>query len=98
LPGPNEIEVLGAVRAILIDVIGPDYAIDLSIEMDTSFDADLGLESIEFVALAERLQEQYGRDVDFIAWLATKELDEIIALTVGELVSFLAISTQSAPA
>jgi acyl carrier protein len=84
--------VLASVRAILIDVIGPEYAIDLSIEMETAFDADLGLESIEFVAVAERLQDLYGRDVDFIAWLATKELDEIIALTVGDLVTFIAAS------
>ena len=90
--------MLGAVRAILVEVIGPEYAIDLSIEMDTAFDDDLGLESIEFVALAEQLQDRYGRDVDFIAWLATKELDEIIALTVGDLVAFIAASTSSARA
>ena len=29
----------------------------------------------------------YG--TDFIAWISTKELDQIIALTVGELVEFI---------
>ena len=64
LPGPHRTlnrtpeviaDVLDIVRRILVDVIGPEYAIDLTIELDTAFDADLGLESIEFVALAERL-------------------------------------------
>lgn len=90
--------VLDTVRRILVDVIGPEYAIDLTIELDTAFDADLGLESIEFVALAERLLEAYGSDVNFIEWLATKELDEIIALTVGDLVSFIATAMPSAHA
>ena len=54
-----------------------------------AFDEDLELESIEFVALAEQLLERYGEQVDFVGWLATMELDEIIALTVGQLVDFV---------
>ena len=57
--------------------------------LETSFEKDLELESIEFVALAEKLQERYGKSVDFVGWLSSKELDEIIGLTVGELVEFI---------
>jgi len=57
--------------------------------MTSSFNRDLELESIEFVALAEKLQQHYGAKVDFVAWISTKELDQIIALTVGELVEFI---------
>ena len=53
--------------------------------MDTSFAEDLELESIEFVALAEVLQELYGERVDFVAWISKLELDEIIQLTWGKL-------------
>jgi acyl carrier protein len=52
----------------------------------------LELESIEFVTLAEKITERYGDPVDLIDWLATKELDDLIALTVGEIVDFLASS------
>jgi acyl carrier protein len=83
---------------MLVDVIGPDYLIDLSIGLDTSFDEDLELESLEFVALAEQLLQHYGGQVDFVAWLATMELDEIIALTVGDLVTFIVASTSGAAA
>lgn len=90
LPGPSLGETLDVVRDLLIDVIGPEYLIGLDIDMDTSFDVDLQMESLEFVTLAERLRQRYGAAVDFVAWLAEMELDDIIALTVGDLVSFVA--------
>ena len=101
MPGPSSTadtstyvaEVLDVVQNMLVDVIGPEYMLSLTIELGTSFDADLELESLEFVALAERLLEHYGGQVDFVAWLATMELDEIIGLTVGDLVAFIVSST-----
>lgn len=95
---PYTSDVLEVVRDMLVDVIGPEYLIDLSVELDTSFDQDLELESLEFVALAERLLQHYGGQVDFVAWLATMELDEIIGLTVGDLVAFIVASTADEPA
>jgi acyl carrier protein len=92
---PYTADVLDVVRDMLVDVIGSEYLIDLTLELDTSFDQDLELESLEFVALAERLLQHYGGQVDFVAWLATMELDEIIGLTVGDLVAFIVASTTS---
>ncbi|MGH3836041.1 MAG: phosphopantetheine-binding protein, partial [Pseudonocardiaceae bacterium] len=60
------------------------------IGMSTSFDADLELESIEFVKLATMLTERYGDRVDFVAFLAAKELNEIVEMTVGEVVTYIA--------
>jgi acyl carrier protein len=90
-------DVLDVVRNMLVDVIGPEYMLSLTIELGTSFDTDLELESLEFVALAEKLLDHYGGQVDFVAWLATMELDEIIALTVGDLVAFIVASTTGEP-
>ena len=56
----------------------------------TTFNEDLALESIEFVALAELLQQRYGAAVDLIAFLAEKDMEEILAMTVGDLVSHIA--------
>ena len=75
---------------MLTEIIGAEYALSLDIDMDTSFDADLELESIEFVKLATMLTERYGERVDFVAFLADKELDEIIEMTVGELIAYIA--------
>ncbi|MGH3865068.1 MAG: acyl carrier protein [Pseudonocardiaceae bacterium] len=83
-------QILAKVRAMLTEIIGAEYALSLDIGMDTSFDADLELESIEFVKLASMLTEHYGDRVDFMAYLAAKELDEIIEMTIGELVTYIA--------
>lgn len=75
---------------MLTEIIGSEYALGLDIGMDTSFDTDLQLESIEFVKLSAMLTEHYGDRVDFVAFIAAKELDEIIEMTVGELVTHIA--------
>lgn len=82
--------ILTDVRAMLIDIIGAEYALSLDIEMDTAFEADLELESIEFVKLATMLAERYGNRVDFVAFLADKTIDEIIEMTVGDVVTYIA--------
>ncbi len=100
MPGPTDTqdapgtaalteEVLGQVRDVLADVIGEDYVSELDIDMETAFRADLDIESIEFVAMGEVLRELYGDRIDFVEWLTTMELDDIIALTVGELVDHI---------
>lgn len=82
-------DVLTEVVEMLVEVVGEDFLLDLEVGMDTSFNEDLALESIEFVALAEKLQERYGDQVDFAAFMAGMELDQIMALTVGDLVAHI---------
>lgn len=84
--------VLATISRLLVEIIGEEYVLALDIGLDTSFNEDLELESIEFVALAARLRETYGAAVDFVAFLADKEVGEIIALTVGDLVEYTARS------
>lgn len=83
-------EILASVQASLVEIAGDEILIAGPITPETSFNADLELESIEFVALAEKLQQRFGANVDFVGWISGKELDEIIGLTVGELVEFIA--------
>ena len=83
-------EVLSTVAGILREVIGEAWIRDFEIGPQTSFSQDLELESIEFVALAEKLQARYGRRVDFAGWLSGMELDQIIDLRVGQVVEFIA--------
>ena len=86
---PTATEVLADLQGILADIIGEDFLLEDEVTMETSFDQDLQLESIEFVTLAEKLLERYGEQVDFVNWLAGMSLDDIIALTVGQLVDFV---------
>jgi acyl carrier protein len=80
--------VLEQVKKVLIEVIGEDYLLDVPITMETAFEADLELESVEFVALAERLQERYS-DLNFVNWVADMQVDELMTLRVGQLVEFI---------
>ena len=57
------------------EVIGEDWVRDTPITMETSFVSDLEVESIELVALSEKIQEKYGETVDFPSWLSSMELE-----------------------
>ncbi|HEY3803592.1 MAG TPA: phosphopantetheine-binding protein [Kofleriaceae bacterium] len=82
-------EILRTIEDCLVEIAGDELLVAGPITPATSFNADLELESIEFVALAEKLQQRFGSSVDFVGWISKKELDQIIALTVGELVEFI---------
>ncbi|MCK9893301.1 acyl carrier protein [Frankia sp. AgB32] len=92
-----EARVLGEVAEDLREVIGEEYALDLDITADTTFSQDLELESIEFVALADRLRERYGEAVDFVGFLAKMDVDQVINMHVGEVVTFI-VDSLPAPA
>lgn len=81
--------ILATVTTLLDEVIGDEYELDVAVTWDTSFADDIELESIEFVRLSELLQQRYGAQVDFVAWFSGLDVDQIIGLTVGELVAFI---------
>ena len=80
---------LTTIAGLIHEVIGEDWDLDEEITLETTFSDDLELESIEFVALAEKMQATFGDDVDFVRWLSEKELDEVIHLKVGDVVEFI---------
>ena len=85
----TEDEVLAAITDMIGEIIGEDYLEEIHVTMESMVTEDLELESIEFVALAEQLRIRYGERVDFVDWIAGMELDQIILLTVGQLVEFV---------
>lgn len=85
-------EVVATIGLLLVEVVGEDYLLGIEIGPDTSFADDIELESIDLVALTEQLELTYGEDVDFAGWIAEQELDDIIALTVGDLARFVTSS------
>ena len=82
-------QVLKEVGQMIREVMGTDAEVSEVIEMKTMFSADLELESVEFVVLAEKVQQKYGAHNNLIQWFSSKELDEMIHLTVGDLVEFI---------
>ncbi|MET8998116.1 phosphopantetheine-binding protein [Amycolatopsis sp. NPDC004169] len=88
----NEVTVLAQLSGMLRELLEEYGLDDAEITMETTFHDDLELESVDLVALSGRLREQYGDRVNFAIFIAERDLDEIIALTVGELVRYIVAS------
>lgn len=82
-------QVLAEVAGILASILAVYGETDLEITMDTAFHDDLEMESIDLVTLAGLLVEAYGPDANLAEYLAEKDLDEVIALTVGDIVRYV---------
>jgi acyl carrier protein len=81
--------VLDEISDILAEVLGEEFLLDVQVCHETSFSDDLALESIEFVELSEKLQERYGERVNLAAFIADMDIDEIMAMTVGQLADYI---------
>lgn len=78
-------EIAAMLRQVL-DELGVD---DVEITEQTSFNEDLELESIDLVTLTGLISQRWGEPVNLAEFLADKDLDEVIALKVGDLVDFV---------
>ena len=84
------------VETAIRDVVGEWYYEECQIGLDSTFAEDIQLESMEVMEVAERLIEEYEGRVDFVAWFADMELDDLIALTVGGVVDFIVAALEGA--
>ncbi|MFE4175861.1 acyl carrier protein [Streptomyces sp. NPDC056909] len=87
--------VLADITGMLRELLAEDGLDDAEITRETTFHDDLELESIDLVTLAGSLREHYGDRVNVALFIADLELDEIIALTVGELADYVAASLRA---
>jgi acyl carrier protein len=80
----------------MLQILLEEYGLDeAEITMGTKFHDDLELESIDLVGLSGQLRDRYGDAINFAAFIAERELGEIMALTVGELVEFVVESLRA---
>ncbi len=80
----------------MINAVLGDFATDQVITMDTTFQDDLNMESIDVVSLAGRLQARYGDTVNFALFVAKLDLKAVSELRVGQLVEHIATSLDAA--
>ncbi|MDR1807578.1 MAG: acyl carrier protein [Propionibacteriaceae bacterium] len=89
-PDPRE-EVVEVLRNSLAAVIGPEAMALLHVTADTRLFKDLGLDSIEFVQVAEKVQSYYGVDTQFVMDKVSQiPLRKMMKLTVGDVVDLIA--------
>lgn len=89
--------IFADVDAMLRAVLG-DFATDLEITPDSTFRDDLGMESLDVVSLAGRLQARYGDAVNFARFVAGLDVSSMAELRVGQLVDHIAASLDREPA
>jgi acyl carrier protein len=88
-PEVNGNGTLAIVAQLIREVIAEDWIWETTIRRETSFADDLLFQSVEVVTLAEKLNERYGDEVDFIGWISEMENDQIMRLEVGQLVDYV---------
>jgi acyl carrier protein len=89
--------ILADIDAMVRAVLG-EFGTDLDITHASTFRDDLGLESLDVVSLAGRLQARYGDAVNFAQFLAGLDLKSMTDLRVGQLVDYVAESLAPVPA
>ena len=73
---------------------------ELDITMSSRFQDDLELESIEMIALGDAVKTHYQQidhaqiDVDFSGWLSQLTIEQLMELSVGDLVEWLYLTLQ----
>jgi acyl carrier protein len=80
---------LAQVTRLLIEVTGEDATWAARVGADSRLEADLRLESIEVSALAGLLADASGGRVDLLAFIRGLSIDEILALTVGDIAALI---------
>jgi acyl carrier protein len=80
-------QALAELAAMLREVTGEDERWAAAITPASRLEADLRLESVELASLGELLRGRYGEQADLLAFFAELDLDQIIALTAGDLVA-----------
>jgi acyl carrier protein len=91
-------EVLAEVTT-MIEILLADYALEENeITMSTTFHDDLELESVDLVTLADMIAQRYGSHVNLAEFFAEKDLSEVIALSVGQIVEYVVLCRSDAAA
>jgi acyl carrier protein len=79
--------------SLLLDVTGEDRAWASRVTPAARIEEDLRLDSIELAALGEALRRRHGPVVDLPGYVAGLSIDDIIGLTVGDVLDYLASRT-----
>jgi acyl carrier protein len=83
-------ELFAAIAGILREITGQDADQAARIAPNSTLEGDLGLESMELAELGDRLRAEFGAHVDLAGLVAGLDIDELIGLTVADVVAHVA--------
>jgi acyl carrier protein len=85
--GPARGQLLAEIIDLLLKVTGEDPRWAEEITSATRLERDLYVDSLEMAALCDLARDSYGDRVDLAAFVSGLDIDQIIGLTVGDLVA-----------
>jgi acyl carrier protein len=91
----DQVEVLAQIDSMIRASVG-EFGVDLAITMDTTFQ-DLGMESLDIVSVAGRIQAHYGWAVNFAEFVADVGPDAVMNLRIGQMVDYVVDALSAAP-
>jgi len=90
VPVTPDPDLIAELAGLLLEVTGEDGAWAAAVTAQSRLELDLKLDSVEVAALAVALREAYGDAADLERLLVSLEIDELLALTVGDLARYVA--------
>jgi acyl carrier protein len=82
-------EIFVVLKQFIGEVIGQDFADELDIIPESSFTKDLEMDSIEIVAFSEKVKKHFGQEINFTGWLSGMDIDQLIALSINDIIIFI---------
>ena len=86
----NREEIFVLMKQFITDVIGEEFVEEMDITLESSFNKDLEMDSIEIVAFSEKIKQHFGDTINFTGWLSQMDIDQLIGLNLGMIVNFIA--------
>jgi acyl carrier protein len=88
-PGVDDKEIFVVLRQFISEVIGEEFLEDIDITEQSSFTKDLEMDSIELVSFSEKVKKHFGQHIDFPGWLSKMDIDQMIGLTIRDIIQFI---------
>jgi acyl carrier protein len=94
--GATREQIAAELEKIFQETMG-DWEYSGEITAETRLFADLGLESIDMVALGGAIEEHYRRTFPFAQWLSSLRDQQVDDIRVSEVIQFLHDNLNSSP-
>jgi len=85
----NSEEIFALLKQFITEVIGEEFVEDMDISKESSFTRDLEMDSIEIVSFSEKVKSHFGEHVDFTGWISGMDLDQLINLSLGDIIKYI---------
>lgn len=81
--------ILEQLKQFISEIIGEEVVEELDISYDSVLTKDLEMGSIEIVSFAKKVNNHYGKKVDFISWLHNMDFNMLVNLSLGSIVDLI---------